>query len=834
MGEDFDTSVDVFSFGVVLAEMMARHVVDPQHFQRLAPDFRVSTDEILFRAQPGCPVELGELAIHCVHPLPQHRPKLREIVERLTAIENVDIHVGTTLVVAPSVARAARNMMMKQQAETKKQQEKQPLYLHGNVGLYPGGLPPENTYPTTSSSIRGVAESSMMTSRTRMPESSDMTSRMASSSVVGSQSTFRGRPWKQAGSRELEFEVGSSVMPFVLGDRLRERGQSEMDDTNTVSMRSSEGSEDENAFRMPRWDSINSPDNLEQLRQWHQSNPASGSIKDEEEVLQSWNQERHQQVGSRPNMSQLSSIQLELNEHDDDGEYSCNLDSDESSDEELDSLFDESSDYGTESRIYGQMGSAGPYELSSDSDASLSSSSLTESVVRALDTLEIPDLQMASLPDLARDSAPASPGLDLDLVGIREAMDAALGSSVYPQDDDDDAKGFKKPQVISRLLPPIPTSENPWTSFQSPQANTGRATERKHEDVVVDHQPQKDMSGIAPVVHAINVLRTETLTMGTGAEAKEIPEAGQESDTPPEPPSKSSILLRTYSLKANQSPPITTSVAPPADKEPTLAANDPMNNPLDETPCTTTLTAVDSAPTSTASSETSASVSSASSTGEQTVKAKVDGRINAVENNTNGTTPPRAALVRGMSDSLLESTSTSNTAESGYTITGNIIAAMGARTWTGGTGGFGHWISQYRHGDAADKTGLKKHTSLKEGKQQRQLVNELSNLHGFASEESEAIQERLVSEPLPSLKEDESVDPMPTVKRRAPKPLTGFPHRFSLVVFSAQLLPKCDVCLKRLGVLPGWSAKHLECDGKIFERSQVSPHFLPFGWLHGS
>jgi hypothetical protein len=259
-----------------------------------------------------------------------------------------------------------------------------------------------------------------------------------------------------------------------------------------------------------------------------------------------------------------------------------------------------------------------------------------------------------------------------------------------------------------------------------------------------------------------------------------------------------------------------------------------MNNPLDETPCTTTLTAVDSAPTSTASSETSASVSSASSTGEQTVKAKVDGRINAVENNTNGTTPPRAALVRGMSDSLLESTSTSNTAESGYTITGNIIAAMGARTWTGGTGGFGHWISQYRHGDAADKTGLKKHTSLKEGKQQRQLVNELSNLHGFASEESEAIQERLVSEPLPSLKEDESVDPMPTVKRRAPKPLTGFPHRFSLVVFSAQLLPKCDVCLKRLGVLPGWSAKHLECDGKIFERSQVSPHFLPFGWLHGS
>ncbi|KAI7817186.1 kinase-like domain-containing protein [Gamsiella multidivaricata] len=94
LGEDFDCSVDVFSFGIVLAEMMARHVVDPQHFQRLSPDFSVSSDEILFRAQEGCPVELGELAIHCVQPQPRNRPKLRQIVERLTAIENVDIHVG--------------------------------------------------------------------------------------------------------------------------------------------------------------------------------------------------------------------------------------------------------------------------------------------------------------------------------------------------------------------------------------------------------------------------------------------------------------------------------------------------------------------------------------------------------------------------------------------------------------------------------------------------------------------------------------------------------------------------------------------------------------------
>ncbi|KAG0231828.1 hypothetical protein BGX31_005346 [Mortierella sp. GBA43] len=793
LGEDFDCSVDVFSFGVVLTEMMARHVVDPQHFQRHAPDMRVSPEEIIFRAQPGCPAELGELAIHCVEPLPQHRPNLRDIVERLTAIESVDIHVGTTLVVAPSVARAARNMERKREAAIRNLQEQQGFYMHGNAGLYPGGQQPQAT-----SSIQAEAESC------RMTDGGNSSLRTTSSHLAGSQSTFRGRQWKRDGSQD---QTESSAIPLVLVERRRERDQNRTDDDHTLSRvsGSERSDEDENGLRMPRWDSINSPENLEQLRQWHMSNPAGDDGADEDgslRSLRSWDGER-QQSESGHNSSRLGSIQLFLNDRDDDGD-NISFDGGDSSDEDLDSLFGES-DFGPESSILGQGQAGGAdYELSSDSDESLSS--LTESVVRALDTLEIPDLEMATLhgPALALATPP-----DHELLSIREAMDTAVGTSIYAQGDEDDTKEFKKPRLISRLLPPIPTSENPWTSFQTLEGNTGPATERNGHGTEADNQSPGGTLRSAPVVHLVSVQRTDD----SAAATKDL-EVTQESSIPPEPPSKSSLLLRVYSIKSNRSPPQTTDKASPVDTEPiSPKAGDPVNDQPDVATPPSTSSTTDSTSTSTASSEKSALTVSSSSSAESNVETKGDSQTGITKDNTtNGTPLPRGpGLVRGMSDSLLESTSTAAATEPGNTITANLIAAMGARTWTSGTGGFGHWISQYRHqGDQMDKTGLKKHTSLKEGKQQRQLVQGLSALNGFVPEESDEI----VEGPEPALKpkEEDQVEPVAVVKRRAPKPLTGFPHRFSLVVFSTQLLPKCDVCLKRLGVLPGWSAKHLECD----------------------
>ncbi|KAF9982924.1 hypothetical protein BGZ65_002364 [Modicella reniformis] len=733
LGEDFDCSVDVFSFGIVLAEMMARHVVDPQHFQRQASDMCVSADEILFRAQAGCPVELGELAIHCVQPLPQNRPNLRQIVERLTTIENVDIHVGTTLVVAPSVARAARNMMRKKETAARRLQE-QEQYGPGIIGLH----------QETTSSIQGEAES------WRMTNVDNASSRTTESHIAGSQSTYRGQYWKRGGSRIRGFEISSSAIPLVLVERFQETDQNNGGNAHATAESSDsvgDGGEDENVFRMPRWDSINSPSNLKQLRQWHESNPngSSGGV-DDREILQSCDQQR-QQGESKLDLSQLSRIQVDLNDDndadDDDGDSNCSFDSGESGEEDLDSFFGESSDLGTESRTY---------------ELSISSATTTTTTT----------------------------------------------TTAIPQSDEDGTKVFRRPHLISRLLPPIPTSENPWTSplkILAKVTTIDPATERNDNGTAVNGQRESDISTEALVTHPVQ----HTVVSAAETAAEESLEATQESSTPPEPPSKSSLLLRTNTIKSNQLLSLsTTDAASPVDKEPVpITTEDPPNALPVVTTISSPLSAADSVSTSTTSSEMfPSSVSSSSSTEESQVKTEQESQVINGDNKNNGFTPHRG-LTRGMSDSALEPTS--NTVESGNTLTGNLIAAMGAKTWTGGTGGFGYWIGQYRHhGDQPDKTGLKKHTSLKEGKQQRQLIK------GLVSEELEETTKD--SEGAAGVKKSDPIEPMATVKKRAPKPLTGFPHRFSLVVFSTQLLPKCDVCQKRLGVLPGWSAKHLECD----------------------
>ncbi|KAF9997926.1 hypothetical protein BGZ79_008387 [Entomortierella chlamydospora] len=726
LGEDFDCSVDVFSFGVVLAEMMARHVVDPQHFQRVSPDMGISPDEILFRAQPGCPLELGELAIHCVQPLPQHRPKLREVVERLTAIESVDVHVGTTLVVAPSVARAARNIMRKRE-----QQQHQ-------KDLYQGNLQFDQSSPDTNSSVCGNAHT------WRMTDEENASSRRIESSVIGSTSTYKGNRWIE--NQAHQFQTGSSAIPLVLENRRQDRdgNHDHEGQVATASDNSCQGDED-TTFRMPLWDSINSPQNQEVLRQWHESASVDISTVDGEGNIQSWSQER------------LSSIQCNLDD-DSDSDYSLGSDdTDEEgggNDEYIDSLLNEDSD---DEIGDSQEQSIEMYELSSDSDESLSSGSLTESVVMALDNLEIPDL-MTTLPEK---NLP---------VESQASLPPATTKHPYsgPENGNDKVNLFRKPSLISRLLPPIPTSENPW----------------KADEAIQDLQAQgnSESAGRAADRTMAYATTVEVLLPPQKLYSNDNLMNGTDPSTPPPPPSKSSILLRTNTIKSLRQPPSNLDSTPHQDVD--------SGNLGSET--------IGSASNSTATSKSSSSSPSLSSTSSNSEDPKLDGN-----HATGGVHNRGQGLIRGMSDSALESAS--NAIEAGGTIAGNIIAAMGAKTWTSGTGGFGQWIGHHaQHDDQSGETKLKKHTSLKEGKQQRALASRLSKLNGLSVQEmeNEGVEGNDVGRP----------DPSPIVKRRAQKPLTGFPHRFSLVVFSTQLLPKCDACQKRLGVLPGWASKHLECD----------------------
>ncbi|KAI8596533.1 hypothetical protein EDD21DRAFT_244631 [Dissophora ornata] len=776
LGEDFDCSVDVFSFGIVLAEMMARHVVDPQHFQRLAPDMSVSADEILFRAQPGCPVELGELAVHCVQSLPQNRPKLRQIVEHLTMIENVDIHVGTTLVVAPSVARAARNMMQKKEAAAKRFQQQYEQHSE-EQHAYPTELQPHQFYPEASSSVRGEAQT------WRMMDEENASSRMTESSTIGSQSTFKGRRRRGArtGEREQSIDAGSSTIPLVLEIRRHAREQSDISSEDLVrDGNNSFGDDDETTFRMPLWDSINSPHNLQQLRQWHGFESARASTTDGEPDLRSWDQERHRGVGSQ-GLSQLSSIQIDLNrDDDDDGNY--DFESDGSSNggdydsEDQDSLFDEDSDLETHSRSHSKP--MDDYEFSSDSDESLSSTSLTESVVIALDTLEIPDPLVTELQEIPPGAMP------LDTSGgraIEATTTAAKSSAASPRNGEDGGKLFRKPSLISRLLPPIPTSENPWTSDTALQSE---------------------------IADGINQLITTTNRSSVDAtKGAAVVATDNDSSTPPAPPSKSSLLLRTNTIKSLRRLASGTDPVSAEENEQNRSAPTSLTEAIVQVYQQSSPSTVDSASTSVATSQSSSSSSSSSSSTPNELSPEVEKVDASTGGNSNGAPYRGLGLIRGMSDSVLESTS--HALESGGTLTSNIIAAMGAKTWTSGTGGFGQWIGQYtQHDDQSGQSNLKRHASLMEGKQ---ATRDLQPFEGFVIEEGEEGRKNLEIGQGAN-KESNHAEPMATVKRRAPKTMTGFPHRFSLVVFSTHLLPKCDVCQKRLGVLPGWSAKHLECD----------------------
>ncbi|KAF9191573.1 hypothetical protein BGZ51_007136 [Haplosporangium sp. Z 767] len=837
LGEDFDCSVDVFSLGIVLAEMMARHVVDSEHFQRQPPDMSVSADEILFRAQPGCPIEFAELAIHCVQPLPENRPKLQQIVQRLTAIENVDIHVGTTLVVAPSVARAARNMMRKKDVAAKRyEQHQQQQYQNQEMDK---DLQPHQIYLEQISSIRGEANT------WRMTDPENASSRMADSAMMGSNSTFRSPKIKE---HENELVSCSSTIPLVLEERRRAREQ--LNNTGCESRLNGSSSEDDDkpTFRMPLWDSINSRYNQQDSSQWRDRASVNVStIKGAHNInFQSWNLQSSVERGAQSqeqgedDLSRLSSIQIDLLDDDKDESYTfgCSGSSDEDHDDDdddggdKDSLFGEDSDQEIHRLLQGHQQSM--YELSSDSDASFSCSSLTESVVMALDTLDIPDLTMAKPPDmqLQQPFEPASPlQLSPNIVPAlnvrKKTLQAAPEQSIAtPQGDKGKEQLFRQPSLISRLLPPIPTTENPWTP-----ASEVSLDEISHDDLGQQRDCSKNKEHNTHGYYDTGAVKSTTI-MSSSLSHESVHATGvittivvaepeNDHSVPPVPPSKSSLLLRTNTLKSMRQHSF-----PPANNGPVVAERSGSVKSGSETlaqkpgskesPLSTEHSAATStAPSSASSPSISISSSSSSSSPENEVSAPPETQEKVAD------THRGFGLVRGMSDSFwgLNTSSSLNTIqandsgtnglETGTTITSTLVAAMGAKTWTGGTGGFGQWIGQYTHQESAldpsssPKMQLRKHTSLKEGKQRRGLGGAITKL----DEGDEEVDLYGVEAQTDKIKEKVTV-----VKRRPKTMLTGIPHRFSLVAYSALLLPKCDACQKRLGVLPGWSSKHLECD----------------------
>ncbi|KJE90875.1 hypothetical protein CAOG_08582 [Capsaspora owczarzaki ATCC 30864] len=77
----YDEKVDVFSYGMVLCELISRE--HSSTFERVIPGFGIASSEIYDRANGGCPEPLIQLTVDCVEDEPSKRPSMEAVVERL-------------------------------------------------------------------------------------------------------------------------------------------------------------------------------------------------------------------------------------------------------------------------------------------------------------------------------------------------------------------------------------------------------------------------------------------------------------------------------------------------------------------------------------------------------------------------------------------------------------------------------------------------------------------------------------------------------------------------------------------------------------------------------
>lgn len=107
MGLDFDERTDVFSLGVILAEILSCTLVQservfavsraavnqdataahPVTLQRTAPLFTLDANEVISRASPGCPPALIALALACSSHHAHDRPSMPAVLAKLREIE---------------------------------------------------------------------------------------------------------------------------------------------------------------------------------------------------------------------------------------------------------------------------------------------------------------------------------------------------------------------------------------------------------------------------------------------------------------------------------------------------------------------------------------------------------------------------------------------------------------------------------------------------------------------------------------------------------------------------------------------------------------------------
>lgn len=87
LGHEFDLPTDIFSLGVIFAEIACRKLASDTTFKRLPPTFGIDTDEVRDLLSEGCPQAFIQLTLDCLQENPKVRPTTRAILDRLREIE---------------------------------------------------------------------------------------------------------------------------------------------------------------------------------------------------------------------------------------------------------------------------------------------------------------------------------------------------------------------------------------------------------------------------------------------------------------------------------------------------------------------------------------------------------------------------------------------------------------------------------------------------------------------------------------------------------------------------------------------------------------------------